>query len=147
MEKDYDDSDFEENKKEDAKNKVEAEKISKDNKIADPFPKIKMRCGRKAMKSGGEVKVGKEPPEQKNVLKEVVKKVGDIKVKDIVKRLPGFALLDDGKKIIKGVKKFNKEYKIQSPVVKRKTSSAEDSFKHGGLVKSGKPKLAKKGWR
>ena len=52
MEKDYDDSAFEDNKKEDAKNKIEAEKISKDNKIADPFPKIKMRCGRKSMKLG-----------------------------------------------------------------------------------------------
>ena len=26
-------------------------------------------------------------------------------------------------------------------------SSTEGSFKHGGLVKSGKPKLARKGWR
>jgi hypothetical protein len=57
MEKDYDDSAFEDNKKEDAKNKIEAEKISKDNKIADPFPKIKMRCGRKSMKLGGLVKL------------------------------------------------------------------------------------------
>jgi len=26
-------------------------------------------------------------------------------------------------------------------------TSREGSFKHGGLVRSGKPKLAKKGWR
>ena len=41
-------------------------------------------------------------------------------------------------------------YKRKKPLIdeiaKRRTST-EGSFKNGGLVRSGKPKLAKKGWR
>jgi hypothetical protein len=58
--KDYDDSDFKENAKEDAENKAEAKKIMKTGKMApqpeEDAPKIKMRCGKK---NGGLVKQGK----------------------------------------------------------------------------------------
>jgi hypothetical protein len=42
------------------------------------------------------------------------------------------------------------DYKRKKPIIdeiaKRKTAT-EGSFKKGGLVRSGKPKIAKKGWR
>ena len=41
--------------------------------------------------------------------------------------------------VAKEAKKFKEE--------KDDITSREGSFKHGGLVRSGKPKLAKKGWR
>ena len=57
---DYDDSEFNENKIITTEDRKIAKELSKDNKIADPFPKMKMRCGgEKGYKKGGLVKSGK----------------------------------------------------------------------------------------
>jgi hypothetical protein len=49
--------------------------------------------------------------------------------------------------MIKMIKKEQKDLqKIQTEGAKIRTAT-EGSFKKGGLVKKGKPKIAKKGWR
>jgi len=64
MEKDYDDSDLEENRKSAAANKKLTEEIMKKGKMApepeQDKPKIKLRCGgSKGYKKGGLIKKGK----------------------------------------------------------------------------------------
>jgi hypothetical protein len=44
-------------------------------------------------------------------------------------------------------KKSKKVCRLHQGNMARKRTATEGSFKKGGLVKQGKPKLAKKGWR
>jgi hypothetical protein len=43
--------------------------------------------------------------------------------------------------------KLNKKYKKKKKDKEEDLTSTEGSFKNGGLVKKGRPKLAKKGWK
>jgi hypothetical protein len=51
-----------------------------------------------------------------------------------------------GKKCYKR-RKSKKVCRLHQGKAARKSTATEGSFKNGGLVKKGKPKLAKKGWR
>jgi hypothetical protein len=53
----------------------------------------------------------------------------------------------DGPEMNKNRKKAKKFVDLAQGNMARKRTATEGSFKKGGLVKQGKPKLAKKGWR
>jgi hypothetical protein len=43
--------------------------------------------------------------------------------------------------------KFDSSFKATDDISEKNLSGREGSFAKGGLVRSGKPKIAKKGWR
>jgi hypothetical protein len=122
VEKDYDDDGaFDENKKIDA----EVKKIMKTGKMAPQpdrdEPKIKMRCGNKFAAGG-------------LAAKKFLKFVKKGKYTD-----------KTGKKI--DIDKEAAKVKPEDLDLETMKTSTPTKMKNGGLVRSGKPKLAKKGWR
>jgi hypothetical protein len=45
------------------------------------------------------------------------------------------------------IAKFDSSFKATDDISEKNLSGREGSFAKGGLVRSGKPKIAKKGWR
>ena len=66
--------------------------------------------------------------------------------------IPMIGVLGGGMTIAAGAaydkaQKLNKKYKKKKKDKEEDLTSTEGSFKNGGLVKKGRPKLAKKGWK
>jgi hypothetical protein len=57
------------------------------------------------------------------------------------------ALGIESDKMYKSRRKAKRFVDLAQGNMARKRTATEGSFKHGGLVRSGKPKLTKKGWR
>ena len=70
---------------------------------------------------------------------------GKIKYTDKEKKMKELGI--DSEKMLKRRKLAKKLIDSVQGVRARKLTATEGSFKNGGLVRSGKPKLAKKGWR
>ena len=70
---------------------------------------------------------------------------GKIKYTDKEKKMKELGI--DSEKMLKRRKLAKKLIDSVQGVRARKLTATEGSFKKGGLVKQGKPKIAKKGWR
>jgi|DEB0MinimDraft_6_1074348.scaffolds.fasta_scaffold220748_2 hypothetical protein len=110
--------------------KDKIQKIAEDKKVKD---RIEYFSNRKFGKMSGSEK------DKKEMIDKLAKRK-NISKKDAKTYIASQLIQDD-------IKKFKPKFKASDNISEKNLSKKEGSFKSGGLVKSGKPKIAKKGWR